>query len=117
MSDSATPSVRNIFVGSHALTDGFRLIGFETLTEPDARQLDQLLGELQRERTRTLLIIEQSVNRIGSKLLDQIRRAPRLVSDHLQPLPCLGRRRLSSDGNDVERVDLSISTVIPSTLK
>jgi len=74
MNETAAPKVRNIFIGSHALTDGFRLIGFETLSDPDERQLDQLLGELQRERQRTLLIIEQSVNRVGSKLLDQIRR-------------------------------------------
>jgi vacuolar-type H+-ATPase subunit F/Vma7 len=74
MADAASPKVRNIFIGGHALTDGFRLIGFETLTDPDEQQLDQLLGELHRERQRTLLIIEQSVNRIGSKLLEQIRR-------------------------------------------
>lgn len=73
MSETATQTVRNIFVGGPALTDGFRLIGFETLTDPDERQLNQLLTELQRERQRTLLIIEQSVNRVGSKLLDQIR--------------------------------------------
>jgi vacuolar-type H+-ATPase subunit F/Vma7 len=73
MNEATIQRVRNIFVGSHALTDGFRLIGFETLTDPDQNQLDRLLGELLRERQRTLLIIEQSVNRIGSKLLDQIR--------------------------------------------
>ncbi len=73
MSEASVHSVRNIFVGSPALTDGFRLIGFETVTDPDARQLDQLLGELQREKQRALLIIEQSVNQIGSKLLSQIR--------------------------------------------
>lgn len=74
MSENAPNKVRQIFIGGHALTDGFRLIGFETLTDPDLRQLDQLLDELQRQRQRTLLIIEQSVNRIGSKLLNQIRR-------------------------------------------
>ncbi|MEJ2404529.1 MAG: V-type ATP synthase subunit F [Candidatus Thiodiazotropha sp.] len=70
-----TPShrVRNIFVGGHALTDGFRLIGFETFTDPDAQQLEQLLSSLLREKQRALLIIEQSVNRIDSKLLHQIR--------------------------------------------
>ncbi|MES9993896.1 MAG: V-type ATP synthase subunit F [Candidatus Thiodiazotropha sp.] len=68
-----THTVRNIFVGSNALTDGFRLIGFETVTDPDAATLDELLSQLLQERERALLIIEQSVNRIGSKLLDQIR--------------------------------------------
>lgn len=73
MADPTAHPVRNIFIGGPALTDGFRLIGFETLTDPDVRQLDQLLGELQRERQRALLIIEQSISRLGSKLLDQVR--------------------------------------------
>lgn len=74
MSETTTHNVRNIFVGSHALTDGFRLIGFETLTEPDAEQLDELISKLLREQQRALLIIEQSVNKIGSKHLELIRR-------------------------------------------
>ena len=87
MSEAATHPVRNIFVGGPALTDGFRLIGFETLTDPDVRQLDQLLGELQRTRQRTLLIIEQSVNGIGSKMLEQIRReGGRIVLSEVPPL-------------------------------
>ena len=73
MADDPVHPVRNIFIGGHALTDGFRLIGFETLTDPDTQQLDQLLGELQQKRQRALLIIEQSINRMDSKLLDQIR--------------------------------------------
>ncbi|MEL0587702.1 MAG: V-type ATP synthase subunit F [Candidatus Thiodiazotropha sp. (ex. Lucinoma kazani)] len=73
MSETATHNVRKIFVGSHALTDGFRLIGFETLTEPDASRLDELLSVLLKEKQRALLIIEQSINQIGSKLLEQIR--------------------------------------------
>jgi vacuolar-type H+-ATPase subunit F/Vma7 len=73
MADASTVPVRNIFIGSAALTDGFRLIGFETLTDPDLHQLDRLLADLQGNRQRALLIIEQSVNQIGSKLLDQVR--------------------------------------------
>ncbi len=73
MPEAPNHRVRNIFVGGHALTDGFRLIGFETVTDPDAQQLEQLLSSLLREKQRALLIIEQSVNRIDSKLLRQIR--------------------------------------------
>jgi vacuolar-type H+-ATPase subunit F/Vma7 len=72
MNDNLHP-VRNIFVGGHALADGFRLIGFETLTDPDAQSLDHLLLEIQREKQRALLIIENSVSQSGSKLLEQIR--------------------------------------------
>ncbi|MCU7891568.1 MAG: V-type ATP synthase subunit F [Candidatus Thiodiazotropha sp. (ex Ustalcina ferruginea)] len=73
MSETATHNVRMVFVGSHGLTDGFRLIGFETLTEPDAGKLDELLSVLLKEKQRALLIIEQSINQVGSKLLEQIR--------------------------------------------
>ncbi len=73
MAEPNAHPVRNIFVGGPALTDGFRLIGFETLTDPDTQQLDRLLAELQRERQRALLIIEQSIIGMGSKLLEQIR--------------------------------------------
>jgi vacuolar-type H+-ATPase subunit F/Vma7 len=74
MAESRAHPERSIFVGSASLSDGFRLIGFETLTDPDLPQLEQLLDELQRERQRALLIIEQSVANIGSKLLEQIRK-------------------------------------------
>jgi vacuolar-type H+-ATPase subunit F/Vma7 len=73
MSDASRVPVRNIFIGSAALTDGFRLIGFETLTDPDLQQLDRLLNELQGSRQRALLIIEQPVSQMGSKLLEQVR--------------------------------------------
>ncbi|MES9834438.1 MAG: V-type ATP synthase subunit F [Candidatus Thiodiazotropha sp. LLP2] len=73
MTETTTHIVRNIFVGGHALTDGFRLIGFETLTDPDSSQLEKLLSSLLKEKQRALLIIEQSVNLLDSKLLQQIR--------------------------------------------
>jgi vacuolar-type H+-ATPase subunit F/Vma7 len=73
MADAGTHPVRNIFIGSAALTDGFRLIGFETLTDPDLQQLDQLLTDLQRNRERALLIIEHSINQMDSKMLEQVR--------------------------------------------
>lgn len=74
MAEANVYSVRNIFIGSPALTDGFRLIGFETVTDPDVRQLDLLLSELQRGKQRVLLIIEHAVSQMGSRLLDQIRK-------------------------------------------
>jgi vacuolar-type H+-ATPase subunit F/Vma7 len=73
MTKTNSHTVRNIFVGSHTLTDGFRLIGFETLTEPDSAALDELLATLLQEKQRALLIIEHSINRLESKLLQQIR--------------------------------------------
>jgi hypothetical protein len=63
-----------IFIGSLALSDGFRLIGFETLTDPDVNRLDHLIGELLEQRANAFLVIEQSVNELGSKMLEQVRR-------------------------------------------
>ena len=65
---------RMIFIGSLALSDGFRLIGFETLTDPAVSQLDQLISELLEQRANAFLVIEQSVSGLGSKMLQQIRR-------------------------------------------
>lgn len=63
-----------IFIGSLALSDGFRLIGFETLTEPDAARLDRLIGDLLEQRANAFLVIEQTVSGLGSKLLELVRR-------------------------------------------
>jgi hypothetical protein len=63
-----------IFIGSLALSDGFRLIGFETLTDPDVNRLDRLIGELLEQRANAFLVIEQAVNDLGSKMLEQVRR-------------------------------------------
>jgi hypothetical protein len=63
-----------IFIGSLALSDGFRLIGFETLTDPDAARLDRLIGELLEQRANAFLVIEQSVNALDSKMLELVRR-------------------------------------------
>jgi vacuolar-type H+-ATPase subunit F/Vma7 len=65
---------RMIFIGSLALSDGFRLIGFETLTDPDVTQLDQLIAELVEQRSNAFLVIEQTVTGLGSKMLELVRR-------------------------------------------
>ena len=63
-----------IFIGSLALSDGFRLVGFETLTEPDVTRIDQLIGELLEQRVNAFLVIEQTVADLGSKMLELVRR-------------------------------------------
>jgi len=63
-----------IFIGTLALSDGFRLIGFETLTDPDVTRLDRLIGELLEQRANAFLVIEQNVNELGSEMLELVRR-------------------------------------------
>lgn len=64
---------RLIFVGGQALTDGFLLIGFETLTDPDVAQVDRLISGLLEQRQNAFLVIEQSVNELESKMLQLVR--------------------------------------------
>jgi vacuolar-type H+-ATPase subunit F/Vma7 len=64
---------RMLFLGDAALTDGFRLIGFETWADPDIEQLDQLLGELLESRSNAFLILDSRLSGVGSKLLEQVR--------------------------------------------
>ena len=65
---------RLIFIGSPALTDGFSLVGFETLAHTQINQLDQLIGELLETRQNAFIVIEQSPEVMRSKMLQQVRR-------------------------------------------
>ena len=63
-----------IFIGSPALTDGFRLIGFETLTDPDVQNIDALISDLLATRQNAFLVVEQSPILGQSQLLQQVRK-------------------------------------------
>lgn len=65
---------RMLFLGDDRLADGFRLIGFETLPNPDTSAVDKLFGELQRNRERAFVIVDDHIMRSGSKGLAQVRR-------------------------------------------
>ena len=65
---------RMIFIGSPALTDGFRLVGFETLTDPDVQKVDALISELLATRQNAFLVVEQTPNQVDSPLLQQVRK-------------------------------------------
>jgi vacuolar-type H+-ATPase subunit F/Vma7 len=62
-----------IFIGGPALTDGFRLIGFETLVNPKVAEVDTLIDELQESRTNSFMVIEQTQDLSASKRLREIR--------------------------------------------
>lgn len=64
---------RLIFIGSQALTDGFRLIGFETLTDPDVTLIDRLVSGLLEQRENAFVVIEQSINELESRMLQLVR--------------------------------------------
>jgi len=74
VAETSPRPTRMIFIGTLALSDGFRLIGFETLTDPDVTRLDRLIGELLEQRANAFLVIEQNVNELGSEMLELVRR-------------------------------------------
>ena len=69
----AIKQTRLIFIGGPALTDGFRLIGFETLTNPDVDQVDELIRSLLETRQNTFMVIEKTQDLSASQLLREIR--------------------------------------------
>lgn len=71
-SDSSTPT-RLLFMGEAALTEGFRLIGFETWTDPTIQKLDTLLETLINERQKAFIILSQTLAECDSQLLKRVR--------------------------------------------
>jgi vacuolar-type H+-ATPase subunit F/Vma7 len=52
---------RLIFMGEPALTDGFRLIGFETWADPSVQEIEKLMRELVNKRHNALVVIDQGL--------------------------------------------------------
>jgi vacuolar-type H+-ATPase subunit F/Vma7 len=79
-----------LFFGDQALADGFRLIGFETHPDPAPEQVDKRLRDLQRERARAFVIVDDDLMAAEIPALRQVRReggrivviaVPRLSAD------------------------------------
>jgi vacuolar-type H+-ATPase subunit F/Vma7 len=64
---------RMIFMGEAALTDGFKLIGFETWADPTQETLDQQLANLLRQREKAFIILGHKLASCDSLLLKRIR--------------------------------------------
>jgi len=64
---------RLIFMGEAALTEGFRLIGFETFPDASSKELDLVLGELQQSRATAFLVLDGSFSECCSTRLRQVR--------------------------------------------
>ncbi|MGM0554291.1 MAG: V-type ATP synthase subunit F [Pseudomonadota bacterium] len=65
---------RLVFMGAHELADGFRLIGFETLSNPEPSDVSSMLRQLQRERARALVIVDAAIMAWDVPELAQLRR-------------------------------------------
>jgi vacuolar-type H+-ATPase subunit F/Vma7 len=64
---------RMIFMGSAALTDGFRLIGFETRADPKPQEVEKLLRELVNKRQNAFLVLDQTLADADMPMLDRVR--------------------------------------------
>lgn len=73
---TATPErpSRLLFLGEDGLGDGFRLIGFETLTNPSDQEVETLLARLIRERENAFVIVDQRLMQANIPSLRHIRR-------------------------------------------
>lgn len=78
---------RMLFLGDAALTDGFRLIGFEAWPDPSPQQLDQVLQELLDHPGNALVILDSRLAGAPSPALQRIRsEGGRIVVTEVPPL-------------------------------
>jgi vacuolar-type H+-ATPase subunit F/Vma7 len=55
------PATRMLFLGDDSLADGFRLIGFETHSNPTPEQVDLLFRDLRRSGDKAFVIVDDVV--------------------------------------------------------
>lgn len=78
---------RLIVMGSAELTLGFELIGFETVPDAGAADLERVLGELLAQRDKALILLEPELARSDVPSLAQVRReGGRIVVTEVPPL-------------------------------
>ena len=70
---TAAQETRLIAMGSTALTEGFALIGFETLPEATGEELDEVLNALLQQRQKALVLVEDYLAHSNSPTLARVR--------------------------------------------
>jgi vacuolar-type H+-ATPase subunit F/Vma7 len=63
-----------LFLGDDSLADGFRLIGFETLPNPEPEKVDQLLRALIKHQQRAFVIVDDRLMGADIPSLRRVRR-------------------------------------------
>lgn len=90
-------NTRLLFIGGHSLADGFRLIGFDTVTDPDPALVNRTLRDLDRSRESAFVIVDDAIMEWDVPMLAQLRKeGGRIVVISLPPLSNLPPR-LTSD--------------------
>jgi vacuolar-type H+-ATPase subunit F/Vma7 len=63
-----------LFLGEESLADGFRLIGFETVANPLADEVDQIFRDLVRNREKAFVVVDDAVMGLGAPNLKRVRK-------------------------------------------
>jgi vacuolar-type H+-ATPase subunit F/Vma7 len=88
--DSDSPpaaQTRLIIMGSVALTDGFRLLGFEAWSGPTPEQIESLMTQILEGDTRALVVLEQQLADCACPALERCRaECNRVVVVEIPPL-------------------------------
>jgi vacuolar-type H+-ATPase subunit F/Vma7 len=69
-----TDRTRMIFMGEPQLTDGFRLIGFETWADPGVEEVERMVREMIARRQSAFLVIDQRLAAADIPAIQQVRR-------------------------------------------
>ena len=85
-----------LFLGDDSVADGFRLIGFETISNPSPEEVEHLFRDLLRGRENAFVIVDDQVIRCAAPSLHEVREeGGRIV---VVSVPTLrDPRRLASD--------------------
>jgi len=84
-------------MGDSSLADGFRLIGFETVSNPEPAQVNRILRDMDRGRESAFVIVDDAMMEWDVPMLAQLRReGGRIIVISLPPLATMPPR-LSSD--------------------
>ncbi len=65
---------RMIFMGESALTDGFRLVGFETYADPEPKAVEKLVRQLIARRENAFLVLDRKLAQQDIPAIRQVRR-------------------------------------------
>jgi vacuolar-type H+-ATPase subunit F/Vma7 len=78
---------RMLFLGDESLADGFRLIGFETFSNPEPEVVEQVFRELIRTQSKAFAIVDDHIMAANIPALAQVRReGGRIVVIAIPPL-------------------------------
>jgi vacuolar-type H+-ATPase subunit F/Vma7 len=106
------PATRMIALGSAALTEGFSLIGIETVADATAEQLEDLLADLIRRQEKALIFLEHRLARSQGPWLRHVREeGGRIVIAEVPPLHTPGEYRPQVE--DVVRAILGAQALEP----